>query len=89
MELNKAYANIDDEYGTKRFQAMCLIMPTDSDQYSGIWNDLKNITLLGTDNYPKTTTAAYDILYRYRKPTTPNQVHAPPAAVTFVQIGDT
>ena len=48
IELNKAYADGDDEDGTKRFQAMCLIMSADSDRYSGIWNDLKNITLLGT-----------------------------------------
>ena len=26
IELNKAYADGDDEYGTRRFQEMCLIM---------------------------------------------------------------
>ena len=32
MELNKFYAYGDDEYGIKRFQAMCLIVSADSDQ---------------------------------------------------------
>ena len=68
---------------------MCLIMSDDSDQYSGIRNDLNNSTLLGTDNYRKTTTAAYDVLCRYKKPAPPRQVHAPPAAVTFFHSGDT
>ena len=27
-ELNKSYENVDDKDGTKRFQAMCLIMST-------------------------------------------------------------
>ena len=36
MELNKAYVDGDDEYGTKRFQAMYLIMSAESDQYSRI-----------------------------------------------------
>ena len=31
MELNKSYANGDYEYGTKSFQAMCLIMSAESD----------------------------------------------------------
>ena len=52
VELNKAYADGDNEYGTKRFQAICLIVSADSDQYSVIWNDLKNSTLLCTENYP-------------------------------------
>ena len=56
IELNKSYLNGDNEDITKRFQAMCLIMSAESDRYSGIWNDLKNSTLLGIDNYPKTTT---------------------------------
>ena len=89
IELNKAYANGDNEYVTKMFQAMCLIMSADSDQYSGIWNDLNNSTFLGTDKYPKTTTAAYDVLYCYKKPSTLRQVHAPPEAVTFIKIRDT
>ena len=50
---------------------------------------MKNITLLGTDNYPKTTTAAYDELCHHKKPTPPRQVHAPPPTVLFVQSGDT
>ena len=68
---------------------MCPIMSTDSDRYSGIWNDLNNSTLLGTDNYPKNTTSAYDVLCCYKKPAPPHQVHTPPAAVTFFQSGDT
>ena len=46
--LDKTYADGDNEDGTNRLQAMCIIMSTDSDLYSGIWNDLKIITLLGT-----------------------------------------
>ena len=66
-ELNKAYPDGDDEYVTKRFQEMCLIMSADSDQYSGIWNNLSNSILLGTYRYPKTTTTAYDVLFCYNK----------------------
>ena len=68
---------------------MCLTISSDSDRYSGIWNDLNNSTLLGTYNYPKTTTAAYYVLCCYKKPAPPCQVHVPPAEVTFFQIGDT
>ena len=67
---------------------MCLTISSGSDRYSEIWNDLNNITLLGTDNYPKATTSAYDVIFRYKKPAPPRQVHAPPAAVTFFQSGD-
>ena len=88
IELNQYYANGDNEDGTKRFQAMYLIISTDSDRYSGIWNDLNNITLLGTDNYTKTTTAPYNVLCRYKKPAPPCQLHAPPSVVTFFQSGD-
>ena len=88
MELNKSYADGDYEGGTKRFQAMCLIMFADLKQYLGIQNDLNNSTHLGTDNYPKTTTASYDVLFCYKKPSPPRQVHAPPAAVTLLQSGD-
>ena len=62
IELNKSYADVDNEDGTNRLQEMCIIVSADSDQYSRILNNLKNSTLLGTDNYPKTTTAAYDVL---------------------------
>ena len=48
--------------GTNSFQAMCIFMTDDSKQFSGVWNDLKNNTLLGTDYYPKTLTAKYDVL---------------------------
>ena len=68
---------------------MCLIISADSDRLSWIYNDLNNSTLPGTENYPKTTTAAYNVLCRYRKPAPPLQVHAPPAAVTLAQSGDT
>ena len=70
------------------FQSMCLMMSNDSEKYSGIWNDLKNITLLGTDNYPKTTTASYNVLCLYKKPVTPHQLHGLTAKVTLVQSGD-
>ena len=89
IELNKAYTNGDDKERTKRFQAMCLIMSAESDRYSVIWNNLNNSTLLGTENYTKTTTSAYDVLCYYKKPAPPCQVHAPPAAVPFFQSGDT
>ena len=62
MELNRSYADRDNDDGTKRFQAMCIITPAESEQYSGIWNNLKNSTLMGIGNYPKTTTAAYNVL---------------------------
>ena len=68
---------------------MCLIMSADSYRYSGIWNNLKNSTLLGTDNYPTTTTTTYNVLCLYKKPAPPRQVHAPPTAVTFFQSGYT
>ena len=83
-ELNKAYADGDYEDGTKRFQVMCLIISADSDRYSWIWNNLKNITFLGTDNYQKTTTDAYDVLFHFKKLAPQFQVHAPPAAVKFI-----
>ena len=68
---------------------MCLTMSTDSEQYSGIWNDLNNSTLLGPYNYSKTPTAAYNVLCRYKKPTSPLQAHVSPASVTFIKSGDT
>ena len=89
IQLNKSYADGDNEDGTKRSQEMSLIISADSDRLSGIWNNLKNSTLLGTENYPKTTTTAYDVLCCYKKPAPPCQVHAPPAAVTVFQSGDT
>ena len=76
-----SYSDGDNEDGTKRLHAIFLIMSADSDQYSGIWKNLKNSTLLGTENYTKTTTAAYNVLCRYKKPAPPRQVHTPPAAV--------
>ena len=68
---------------------MCLIMSAESERYLWIWNDLKNSTLLYTDNYTKTTTSTYYVLRRYKKLAPPRQVHAPPSAVTFFQSGDT
>ena len=50
---------------------------------------MKNTTLLGTENYPKTTICAYDVLCRYKKPMPPLQVDALPEAVTFLQSGVT
>ena len=68
---------------------MCLIVSAESDRYSGFLNHLKNSALLGTDNYPKNTTDAYDVLCHYKKPAPSHQVQALPAAVTFVQSVDT
>ena len=68
---------------------MCLIISADSYWYSCIYNNLNNIILLGTENYPKTTTAAYYVLCSYKKPIPPHQVHGPSALVTFVQSHDT
>ena len=89
MELNKSYVDGDDKYCTKRFRAMCLIMSSELEQYSGIWKNLNNSILLGTENHPKTTTAAYNLLCCYKKPVQLRQVHVPPAAVTFVKSVDT
>ena len=89
MELNRAYADGENDDVTKRFQAMCFIVSADSDRYSGIWNDLNNNTFLGTDNYPKTTNSAYDVLCHCKKPAPPRQVHAPSVTVIFFQSGDT
>ena len=68
---------------------MCLIISAGLERYSGIQNDLKNSTLLGTDNYPKITTSAYGVLCRYKKTEAPCQVNAPPVAVRLAQSGDT
>ena len=68
MELNKTYTGGDNDNGTKSFQEMCLLMSAYSVWYSGIWDELKNSTILGADNYPKTPTAAYYIFLRYKKP---------------------
>ena len=62
MEPNKTYVG-GGYNGTKRSQEMCLIMSADSEQYWGIWGDLKKINLLGMENFPKTPTAAYDVLW--------------------------
>ena len=44
---------------------------------------------MGTDNYPKTTTATYNVMCCYNKLAPPHQVNAPPSAFTLVQSGDT
>ena len=49
MELNKPYSDGDNKYGTNMFQEMCLIVSTDLDRNSGIYNNLKNSTLVGTN----------------------------------------
>ena len=59
MEINNTYTGEDGEGGAQRFQEMCLIVSAEYEWYSGIWNNLNNITLLGTEKYPRTTTAAY------------------------------
>ena len=68
VEPKKTYAGEDDDNITKRFQAMCLLLPADYEQYSGNWDELENSTLLGMENDPKTPTAAYDVLCHYKKP---------------------
>ena len=55
MDLNKTWMGGNEENGTKRFQVMFLLMLDDSEQYSGIWNELKKHNLMGTYNYPKST----------------------------------
>ena len=68
---------------------MGLIVSADSERYSGIWNNLENSTLRGTENYPKTTTDAYDVISHNKKITPPCQVNAPPAEVKFAQSSNT
>ena len=50
VELYKTYMEGDGYNVTKRFQEMCILMSDDYEQQSGIWYDLKNSTLLGTEN---------------------------------------
>ena len=38
-----------DDNIAKRFEAMCLLVSADSEKYSGIWDKLKNSTLLSTE----------------------------------------
>ena len=64
-------------------------MLTNSENFPGIWNDLKNNTLLGTENYANTPTAAYHVLYHYKNPEPPHQTHAPTRAGKFVQLDGT
>ena len=68
MELKKTYTGVDDENDTNLIQVMCILVSDDSEQYSGIWDDLNNITLLGTENYKKTTTAVYEPFCRNNNP---------------------
>ena len=68
---------------------MRLIMSDDLERYSGIWNDLENSSIIGTDNYHKTTTTAYNVLFFYKKLAPLYQVHTPPAAFTSLKIVDT
>ena len=68
---------------TKRLQEMCLFIYAEYEEYSGIWNDLNNSTLLGMDNCPNTPTAAYDVLWHYKKPAPPCQAHIPPGGWRF------
>ena len=69
LEINKSYADGEDEDGTNRFQEMLLIMSADSDQYSGIWNNLNNITILVTDNCkkPQLPHTTYCVVIRNRQ----------------------
>ena len=42
---------------------MCHLILTNPELLSGLWGYFKNNTLLGTNNYPKTHTSAYDIFF--------------------------
>ena len=66
VDPNKTYAGGNDEKVTKRFQAAYFLVSANYERYSGIWNDLKKSALLGTENYPKTPAATYDILFCYK-----------------------
>ena len=48
MQLSRTQTGEDDDDVTKRFQSMCLLILSESDWFSGIWNDLNNNTLLST-----------------------------------------
>ena len=85
MELNKTYTRGNNYNVTKRFQDMCLLMSDNYEQYWGIWGDLKHINLLGMENFPKTPTAAYDVLWRYNNTEPRRQKHVPPGAVALIQ----
>ena len=89
MELNRTHTVGRDDDGTKKFQSMCLLMMDYSELLSVMWYDLKNNTLLGTENCSNTPTGAYDVLCQYNKLTPPHQRHATPGAVTFVQHDNT
>ena len=67
---------------------MCLLMLAYYEQYSGIWGDLKNITLLVTDNYPKTLTGPYEVLWHFKDPAPQQQLHTPTGAVMFSHLDD-
>ena len=84
IELNRRYAVRNNNDGTRRSQAMFLLMLVDSEKFSGVWDDLKNNTLLDTENYPKTSTNAYNVLCRYKNITTPLP-QSPPSSVEFLQ----
>ena len=64
---------------------MWLIMSADSERYSGICDEFNNSNLLGTENDPKTPTAACDVLLHYNNLALQRQVHKIPGAVTLVQ----
>ena len=72
------------KYGTSKFQAMRFLLLANSKRLSGVWNNLKNITLLGTENYPKTPTAAYNIIF-WNKELTPPRPQEPPSEVALLQ----
>ena len=70
-ELNRTYTGGEANNGTSKFQARRFLLLANSKRFSGVWNNLKNITLLGTGNYPKTPTAAYNILFWHKNLTPP------------------
>ena len=50
-----------------------------------MWDHLKNINLLGTDNNPNTPTSAYDILCHYKNLEPHQQSHTPYRDMMFFQ----
>ena len=61
-EPNRTYTGGDNDYSTRSFQEIFLLMLSKPEKFSGVLNNLKNNNLLGTDNYLKNLTAVFDIL---------------------------
>ena len=55
-----------DKLAEDSFLAIAFLENADSARFSGLSRELRNIMLLGQDNYPVHLTAAYDLLCNYR-----------------------